>query len=856
MACLCAYNCDLYVIDSLFDALASDHGISPIVKAKSLAWLACLHGEKGNKERSQQLYTITRQTFQELDHAYALAEIDLIEACLGFGGQISELEKPLSKILDICERTNYPRGAMNALTRVRKVAEALKLHELCLSISAQIEILAKRTNARVDLAQVRLKCANTWNMLSGHNGKVINVGSAVYDDLQNTDCSPIRQQAAQLIAESYAMLKNSKEAVIWAQKCMTESEGCSAVVKSSAALTFLRCDFLSISGPDDANRKYTIAKSLIQAEIDNSNPRIALSMLYVLLITLKSARSLFGVDCSGFLPEINREIESVKSDLSAETAEEDTPLLLHARAVRLFQESRTRSDTVKEEEALMLLHKARKLRTQKNNISAAASVLGLQGQICQGMVSKLRSTGVYAEIESVQKLLNSALQYYSMAVKAFESIKQITEVAKYRHREAKALYEAWGLDSVSSDVVLQKLLEAQRGSDRVREEISALGGLNAIANKRRLASESLVRAGYEIAMDICTQEKMAGEAWQWAQKAKARSLCDILALGVLVPQELLKQIHESKEAQPLFERESALARLLNEGSPAENISIRIELEELHEKMKKVQALKALMDLREGTPVSISRLQEGLGHLKRPLRGRHIVLVDWVIRGNDIWMVVVKEVGEPIMELLSIKVSMVNDWTAQYLNSSTEAEPCIMTDERDEDHPMHMLTSLIQPLAKMSKPEDILVLSPTGNLHSLPLHAICIPCDDGPKPLIERNPVVYTASMTSFVQCCQRAFETPRPNNLAKVFLAAYEPFSDYEFEPAEQIQVHDSMNDLAKGTCGESLYGRELTREMLVRTAERSKMLLFHGHCDLDNDDIISQGLLLPNYDDCNNASG
>ena len=52
--------------------------------------------------------------------------------------------------------------------------------------------------------------------------------------------------------------------------------------------------------------------------------------------------------------------------------------------------------------------------------------------------------------------------------------------------------------------------------------------------------------------------------------------------------------------------------------------------------------------------------------------------------------------------------------------------------------------LVRPLLKFSKEGDIIVMSPCGLLHGLPLHAVLI--DD--EPLISRNPVVYTTSMRS------------------------------------------------------------------------------------------------------------
>lgn len=52
--------------------------------------------------------------------------------------------------------------------------------------------------------------------------------------------------------------------------------------------------------------------------------------------------------------------------------------------------------------------------------------------------------------------------------------------------------------------------------------------------------------------------------------------------------------------------------------------------------------------------------------------------------------------------------------------------------------------LIRPVRYLSKPGDILVFSPCGLLHGVPLHAIVL---DG-EPLILRNPIIYTTSMRS------------------------------------------------------------------------------------------------------------
>lgn len=210
------------------------------------------------------------------------------------------------------------------------------------------------------------------------------------------------------------------------------------------------------------------------------------------------------------------------------------------------------------------------------------------------------------------------------------------------------------------------------------------------------------------------------------------------------------------------------------------------------------------------------------------------------------MLTVKEIGEPMLEMLPITVTAIKEWTTLHMQSSAEHESCIMADERNEQHPMHELAPLIQALILKSQAEDILILSPTGILHSLPLHALAVACDEGQTSLIERHPIVYAASITAFVQCCRRARGNPPLGDLTKSFVEAYEDFAGYDFEPTEQAQVRDLMTELAQETGGESHHGQDVLWDDFSSIAERSRMLLFYGHCDLEADDIKSQGLRLP----------
>jgi len=73
---------------------------------------------------------------------------------------------------------------------------------------------------------------------------------------------------------------------------------------------------------------------------------------------------------------------------------------------------------------------------------------------------------------------------------------------------------------------------------------------------------------------------------------------------------------------------------------------------------------------------------------------------------------------------------------------------------------HAYDGLVAPLLRWSEPGDVVYLVPHGPLHYLPLHALSV---DG-RPLVERNPVVYSpsASVLGLLPSRRAADHTARP----------------------------------------------------------------------------------------------
>ena len=166
---------------------------------------------------------------------------------------------------------------------------------------------------------------------------------------------------------------------------------------------------------------------------------------------------------------------------------------------------------------------------------------------------------------------------------------------------------------------------------------------------------------------------------------------------------------------------------------------------------------------------------------------------------------------------------------------------------DTDNPLRALDPLIAPLATVSNPGDLIVMCPTGNLHSLPLHALLLTNGNIRTTLLERNPTVYCASLTTFAQCCQRAADAVPKSMMVRDVLAIYEPLPGEDgFDYDEQYDIYTDAPALgAQIKARAVLYGDQVTPEAFKSIVSSSHLVCFHGHCDLSQDNITEQILRL-----------
>ncbi|KAH7140411.1 CHAT domain-containing protein [Dactylonectria estremocensis] len=228
--------------------------------------------------------------------------------------------------------------------------------------------------------------------------------------------------------------------------------------------------------------------------------------------------------------------------------------------------------------------------------------------------------------------------------------------------------------------------------------------------------------------------------------------------------------------------------------------------------------------------------------------RTLVFVDWIAVHLD---------PDPRLLLLVLQFTRDDGGTSRRLSlveldisvdDVEEKARNLSTARLDSDDWRRALSSfapLIQPLEELSEEGDVLVLSPTGCLHNVPLHAL----DLKGEPLIERNAVAYVPSLQVLVSCLGR-LEAPsagaerQPGWSAAVFGAYDDDGRNGEVE-TERSHIYESLNKLGSQLDSAPVLGSALDAESFARGAEKANLIHFHGHGWHDEHHILRQGLIL-----------
>ncbi|MBB3192546.1 CHAT domain-containing protein [Halomonas cerina] len=421
--------------------------------------------------------------------------------------------------------------------------------------------------------------------------------------------------------------------------------------------------------------------------------------------------------------------------------------------------------------------------------------------------------------DSAWEALNQALAYYIDS-----GMRQ--QAADARYMLALLLFHLMGyLDAeqcqIRSDQALALLAEGEADLDAIRSDFAAGQALTSLHVKRELRQKS--QRLYALAIQLAAGTQPTAVTWQWVQKAKARALCDILGSGALLPARLQSALAVHPQAQALARQEHDLVARLQQAPLEARFALNAKLDKLRQRMAAHPVLHDLLALRNGEIPTLDTLPTLLA--PTDAAEPSTLLVDWVTVGKRLFLMTLRPGESPTLTPLPLSLGQVTAFVQdnlgpRYFRDTLYLNPLLL----------HELDPLTAPLTRLAHPGERLVLSPSGALHGVPLHALSL--DD--EALIARHPVVYSPGLGVLRHCLLRAGDTPGFQRVAL--------FGDPEGDlPVAALLV----TSLGKRLGAAPRWGSEVTRKAFREQIQGCDLIHYQGHARFNATEPLESHLSL-----------
>lgn len=410
------------------------------------------------------------------------------------------------------------------------------------------------------------------------------------------------------------------------------------------------------------------------------------------------------------------------------------------------------------------------------------------------------------------------------------------------HLEIAQLGLSMTTGNVGESQILSHLDEADDCFEQLRSELSALSSEHALTLKSQwraiqldnsiLLNVAIQRCKNEvIKADICEnatrRDLMATDLWDWVQKSKGRAINDLLGVSATTPRQMEEAVHRLVGGKEMLDQWIQKRQNLQEHPTHQG---RKELHALELRMQHVPETKELIALARGKAVTAKDMNALLKTLPEAERSK-VVLIDWFEPAIDkpvveeLTMIIFRYDEAPQMfPLDSSLMGRVRTWV-NTIPGSVTPEWGMAWGEAQQ------LRGLIKPLLHATKPDDVLVLCPTGILHRFPLHALLLPpaSETGGEEkhkvemtLLERNALIYIPSMSLF-RLCAYARTDPSASTLSGT--------NSFRAAIATPLpRGGPSIGAFSRFLGCDAYQGRAVDTEKLISLCEEADLFQFYGH--------------------------
>ena len=830
---------DKLTAEWLEDLLSGEPRMPDIFRGLFRLELAKIYGRTGRLHDCSIQLTAAEAAFEICGHLHGALEVRKHRLHYGVTSSPNVLGA-LVKIMEQYCRMDCPLGVLQSASFPLAHAFENGDHRLYVKLQEILNDVCTVGGILHERLLLHLQLLASMNARTGHYAQVMELGSALYREFCARKWWTPAFHVTVVLSLAETAGENHQSALHWAGKGyeLCKRESLEAESQAEYHVAQIRSLEPIAAGPSKAVRLQEIIsliERLVEVDVNASKNQDACTKLCLMaslqfqLARLKSATP--DVILAGAYGTLDRACALCES-LEARERAVVTGECQELRIAQLLFEGKHESNNDKEEQALRVADKLIELYRSVG--------LGMQE------ANKYRMRAM-CNVQIWQKSSNRdclvvAERDLKTACTKFRAASNSQAWLASQHELTRVYVTAWEKYGIPLDPVLEELQKLESIADRLRRELSALNGLPALLQKQRFASTTSVVDLYKWASGVNLAAQRYAELWFWSQKRKARSLSDMLGLGIIMP----STVKQAMAADPKIELEfqkllAAQSRLANV-SENERGFVREEIANLEGLLRPVPQFRDYLDLRDGMFKGFRELDALNDAISISDTPRNVIFVDWILYGDKIVMLVInsalRSAGVRLLHL-TISVSDIDRWLGQNFREDRDRRDCLREDSiEDQYSPMRGLDPLISSLQQCTKPADLLIFSPTSCLNSLPLHALKIwdeRCNTG-VPLIARNPVVYAPSISVVQLCLARSRARESPNSA--VFIGVYDI-------PQEAGTIYSQMDRLATSWNGRAACGEDVNKGSFSKLIDGASLVHYHGHCVFAGDNILQQSLVL-----------
>lgn len=358
----------------------------------------------------------------------------------------------------------------------------------------------------------------------------------------------------------------------------------------------------------------------------------------------------------------------------------------------------------------------------------------------------------------------------------------------------------------AADALRVQFQDADRGT-------ALAGKTNFSAEFARIYTDALRLFGF-VAPD-------ASKYYRWSSRSKACALSDLIGGGARPSPSLIADLANDPLALEMLESEQAIVQALGRAPATSRIELSSELSDLLVEMAKVPALAKYASFRSGVGSDVADLADTvLNDVTCP------VFVDFSCVGDTLVLTVKRARNAPQMTVLRKGLSELERFAAVNLASSSHR-----LSMRDDHEILSDIAWLIEPLASLTEPGELLVICPTKGVGAIPLGAIPI---DG-SVLIVRNPISWTPSLSILAGCIDSNSVHGEAIRRASVF---GDPTGD-------RPRARRTAKHLARTLGTSAVLADEATKTVVLQGLDEASLVHFHGHACFEGADPLESQLVL-----------